>query len=231
MRKSVGFWLLILLGATVALIFGLEHVFPGTLDDPDTRMRMIYMVGWIALIGASVVGFARFNPKGALRNALIWVAVFLVLFGIYTFKDDASYVAQRMMGALVPAQGTAHEDGSVSFVAGSDGHYHIQAEVNGSPVTFILDTGASDIVLAPDDARRIGIDPTTLEYDQFAETANGTVRGAAIRLDSIAIGPIAMRQIPAAVNGADMSESLLGMEFLKRLKGWRVENGQLTLVP
>ena len=80
-------------------------------------------------------------------------------------------------------------------------------------------------------ARRIGIDPARLDYDQYAETANGTVRGAAIRLDSIAIGPIAMRQIPAAVNGADMSESLLGMEFLKRLKGWRVENGQLTLVP
>ena len=64
---------------------------------------------------------------------------------------------------------------------------------------------------------------------QFAETANGTVSGAAIRLDSLVIGSIDMNRLPATVNGADMSESLLGMEFLNRLHGWRVENGVLTL--
>jgi len=230
-RRSVGFWLLILLGATVALVFVLEQLFPGTLDDPDKRMRLIYRVGWLALVGATVVGYARFNPKGALRNAAIWVAIFLVLVGLYAFKNDAAFIGQRMLGALSPTQGTAHDDGTVTFPAGPDGHYRIQALVNGGRVTFMVDTGATDIVLAPNDARRIGIDPATLEYDQFAETANGTVRGAAIRLDSLSVGPIAMRQIPAAVNGADMSESLLGMEFLNCLHGWRVENGELTLVP
>ncbi len=95
----------------------------------------------------------------------------------------------------------------------------------------MVDTGATDIVLTPSDARRIGIDPANLEFDQFAETANGTVRGAAIRLDSLVIGPIGMGGLPATVNGADMSESLLGMEFLNRLHGWRVENGVLTLLP
>jgi aspartyl protease family protein len=230
-RRSVGFWLLVLLGGTVALVFLLEHVFPGTLDDPDTRMRVLSRVGWIALVGASVVGFARFNPKGAFRNALIWVAIFLGLIGIYAFKDDAAFVGQRMIGALVPTQGTTHDDGTISFPAGPDGHFHIQAEVNGSRVTFMVDSGASDIVLTPNDARRIGIDPADLEFDQFAETANGTVRGAAIRLDSFRIGTIGMSKLPASVNGADMSESLLGMAVLNRLHGWRVENGELTLVP
>ncbi|HSE74455.1 MAG TPA: TIGR02281 family clan AA aspartic protease, partial [Dongiaceae bacterium] len=93
------------------------------------------------------------------------------------------------------------------------------------------DTGATDIVLAPRDARRIGIDPDSLEFNRFAETANGTVRGAAIRLDSLEVGPITLNQVPATVNGADMSESLLGMAFLSRLHGWRVEGGELTLVP
>jgi aspartyl protease family protein len=95
----------------------------------------------------------------------------------------------------------------------------------------MVDTGATDIVLAPDDARRIGFDPATLVFDQFAETANGTVGGAAIRLDSLVVGSIEMNRLPATVNAADMSESLLGMEFLNRLHGWRVENGVLTLVP
>jgi aspartyl protease family protein len=230
-RHSVGFWLLILLGATVALVFILEQLYPGTLDDPDTRMSIIYRVGWIALIGASVLAFARARPKSALRNAAIWVAIFVVLTGILTFKDDAAFIGKRFIGALSPTQGMTHEDGSVSFPAGPDGHFYIQATVNGGRVTFMVDTGASDIVLTPNDARRIGFDPSRLEFDQLAETANGVVRGASVRLDNLVVGSIAMSGVPASVNEADMSESLLGMEFLNRLSGWRVENGVLTLVP
>jgi aspartyl protease family protein len=229
--RSVGFWLLVFLAATVALVFVLEQLFPGTLDDPDTRMDLIYRVGWIALIGSSVVAFARANPGSALRYGAIWVAIFLGIAGLYSFKNDAAFIGQRIMGALSPTQGVAHDDGTLSFDAGPDGHFRIQAQVNGGRVTFMVDTGATDVVLAPNDARRIGIDPASLVFDQFAETANGTVSGAAIRLDSLVVGSIEMNGLPATVNGADMSESLLGMEFLSRLHGWRVENGVLTLVP
>lgn len=231
MRRSVGFWLLILLGATVALVFVLNELYPGALDDPDSRMYLLTRIGWVALIGASVIGAARFNPKTALRQAAIWLAIILGLVGLYSFKNDAAYIGERFMGALSPTQGVAHDDGTLSFDAGPDGHFRIQARVNGGRVTFMVDTGASDVVLAPDDARRIGIDPATLVFDQFAETANGTVSGAAIQLDSLVVGSIEMNRLPATVNGADMSESLLGMEFLNRLHGWRVENGVLTLVP
>ena len=231
MKRSVGFWLLIMLGATVALVFLMEQLFPGTLDDPDARMEIIYRLGWIALIGASVITFARASPKSALRNAAIWVAIFVGLTGIIAFKEDAAFIGQRFMGAVSPMQGMAHDDGSVSFPAGPDGHFRIQALVNGGKVTFMVDTGASDIVLAPSDARRIGIDPDSLAFDQQAETANGMVLGASVRLASMTVGPIDMGELPATVNGADMSESLLGMEFLNRLRGWRVENGVLTLVP
>ena len=231
MKRSVAFWLLVFLGATVALVFVLDRMFPGTLDDPDARMRLIYRIGWLALVGSSVLAFARANPRSALRYGAIWAVIFLVLTGVFAFKNDAAYIGQRFMGALSPTQGVAHDDGTLSFDAGPDGHFRIQAEVNGGRVTFMVDTGASDVVLAPNDARRIGIDPATLVFDQFAETANGTVSGAAIRLDSLVVGSIEMNQLPATVNGADMSESLLGMEFLNRLHGWRVENGVLTLVP
>jgi aspartyl protease family protein len=229
--RTVGFWLLILLGATVALVFVLEQLFPGTLEDPDTRMRLITRLGWIALIGASVVTFARANPRTALRQGAIWVLIFLVLIGLYAFKNDAAFVGQRMLGALSPTQGTTRGDGTISFAAGPDGHFRVQALVNGRRVTFLVDTGATDIVLAPSDARRIGIEPENLVFDQFAQTANGTVSGAAVRLDSLVVGPVELGQLPVTVNGADMPESLLGMEFLGRLHGWRVENDELTLVP
>ena len=98
-------------------------------------------------------------------------------------------------------------------------------------VTFLVDTGATDVVLAPDDAQRIGCDMANLKFTQFAETANGTVRGAPVTLQSLIIGPIDITGMPATVNGAEMSDSLLGMAFLNRLSGWRVENGVLTLEP
>jgi aspartyl protease family protein len=220
-----------LLGATVALVFALERLYPGTLDDPDTRMSILYRVGWIALIGASVLAFARARPKSALRNAAIWVAIFVGVTGVMSFKDDAAFLGKRFIGALSPMQGMSHDDGSVSFPAGPDGHFYVQATVNGGRVTFMVDTGASDVVLTPNDARRIGFDLAGLEFDQLAETANGMVRGASIEIDSLVVGPIAMSGLRAAVNEADMSDSLLGMAFLNRLQGWRVENGVLTLVP
>jgi aspartyl protease family protein len=230
-RRSVGFWLLVFLGATVALVFVLERAFPGVLDDPDKRMAIIYRLGWIALIGASVLAFARGNPGSALRYGAIWVAIFLGLVGLYAFKNDAAFIGQRILGALAPTQGTTQADGTVSYPAGPDGHFYVQALVNGGRVTFMVDTGATDIVLAPGDARRIGFDPAGLVFDQLAETANGTVRGASILLDRLVVGPIVLARVPASVNEAEMSESLLGMAFLNRLSGWRVENGVLTLVP
>jgi aspartyl protease family protein len=166
-----------------------------------------------------------------LRNAAIWVAIFVGVTGVMSFKDDAAFLGKRFIGALSPMQGMSHDDGSVSFPAGPDGHFYVQATVNGGRVTFMVDTGASDVVLTPNDARRIGFDLAGLEFDQLAETANGMVRGASIEIDSLVVGPIAMSGLRAAVNEADMSDSLLGMAFLNRLQGWRVENGVLTLVP
>ena len=82
MTRSVGFWLLIFLAATVALVFGLNELYPGALDDPDSRMELIYRVGWIALIGSSVLAAARANPRTALRNAAIWLVIFLGVVGL-----------------------------------------------------------------------------------------------------------------------------------------------------
>lgn len=231
MRKSPWFWLVLMMGGTIALVLFLESRFPGTLSDPDNRMELIYRIGWIALLGSALIGGWRLQPKTALRNAAIWAAIFLLLIGFFSFRQDAGMIGQRIMSALSPTQGTLRDDGTISFEAGPDGHFRIQAIANGERVTFLVDTGATDVVLAPDDARRIGFDPENLSFTQVSETANGTVRGASVRLQSLIVGPIDFADMPATVNGAEMSDSLLGMEFLNRLSGWRVENGVLTLVP
>lgn len=231
MRRSSWFWFALFVGATVILVMFLESQFPGTLGDPDNRFDLALKLGWIALIAGSIIAGWRSRPRSSLRNAAIWVAIFLALVGFFAFRQEAGFIGQRMMSVLSPTQGTLEDDGTISFEAGPDGHFRIQAIVNAERVTFLVDTGATDVVLAPDDARRVGLDPASLSFTQFAQTANGTVRGAPVRLQSLIVGPIDLADLPATVNGADMSDSLLGMAFLNRLTGWRVQNGVLTLEP
>ncbi len=83
--------------------------------------------------------------------------------------------------------------------------------------------------MSPADARRIGFDPDRLRFTGFAETANGTVRTAAVRLGSIEIGPIRLHDLPASVNQAPMRGSLLGMSFLERLRSFEIRDGVLIL--
>jgi aspartyl protease family protein len=123
------------------------------------------------------------------------------------------------------------DDGGLEYVveADSSGHYLIEATVNGAPVTFLVDTGASDIVLTLDDARRVGLRPRSLEYTQRFATANGEVRGAPVVLREVRIGQARLFDVSASVNEAALDVSLLGMSFLEQLSGYEVERGRLIL--
>lgn len=165
------------------------------------------------------------------RNVGTIVGLFVALIGVYTFRHDAAWVADRMLRELDPSGPTEEADGTIALALGKDGHYYTRAEVNGVTITFMIDTGATDIVLAPSDAQRVGFDVASLNFSQETETANGIGRAAVISLDDLRIAHLEMRDLPARVNRAHMSDSLLGMEFLRRLHGWRVERGMLLLEP
>jgi aspartyl protease family protein len=113
--------------------------------------------------------------------------------------------------------------------AGSHGHFVIDAVVDGVPLTFLLDTGASEIVLTLDDARQLGFLPQSLEFSQRFRTANGEVRGAPVRLRELRIGQFSLYDLDASVNEAPLAISLLGMSFLDRLNGYQVKDGRLIL--
>jgi aspartyl protease family protein len=98
--------------------------------------------------------------------------------------------------------------------AADDGHYYIDTTVNGTNVRFVVDTGATNIVLTERDARRIGLNPDTLAYTGRASTANGMVLTAPVRLKSFLLGPFKDEDVRAMVNGGDLDTSLLGMSYL-----------------
>ena len=135
----------------------------------------------------------------------------------------------RLRSAVIP--GYPLESGSHEMVLseGEGGSYFVYGDVNGTRVRFLIDTGASDIVLSPSDADRIGIDRSSLDFGGRYETANGIGHGAHFVVDRLAVGNILMSDIPVSINQAGMSSSLLGMTFLRRLKSFRFSQHKLYL--
>jgi aspartyl protease family protein len=117
----------------------------------------------------------------------------------------------------------------MTILPGRNGHYEVEARVNGKPVRFMIDTGASGIVLNRKDAERVGLRPREHEFTQAARTANGVVRWAPVVLRDLHVGTLTLGQVEAAVNAGPLHVSLLGMDFLRRLKGYEVRNGRLVL--
>lgn len=109
------------------------------------------------------------------------------------------------------------------------GHYWVEALLNGEPVSFIVDTGASDVILAPGDARRLGFRVEQLRFDRRYGTANGEIQGAAVRLRELRIGQQSVYDLDAVVVDAPLGVSLLGVDFLRRLDGYEVRDGRLVL--
>lgn len=142
----------------------------------------------------------------------------------------ASFAAKRA-SATASARPEPAPDNPLEHVAeaGPGGHFVIEAAVNGIPITFLVDTGASDVVLTVDDARRLGLRPRTLDYSQRFETANGEVRAAPVTLRELRVGQFRLFDLPASVNQGALGVSLLGMSFLERLRGYEVADGRLIL--
>lgn len=129
-----------------------------------------------------------------------------------------------------PPRQQASGDGSTMVIApGEGGHFYVDADINGTGIGMVVDTGATLVTLSRDDAQRIGIEVYQLDYNGRANTANGVARTARVTLDEVTIGDITVRDVPAVVIETPMQISLLGMSFLRRLAGYGVERGRLVL--
>lgn len=120
---------------------------------------------------------------------------------------------------------------SAAILKGADGHFWAQAEVNGSPVRFLVDTGATAVALTPDDAERLGLDVRALRYGQRVTTATGRSRAAAVTLDTLSVGDVRLQNVSALVIEDGLDTSLLGMSYLGRLAGFEATREALFLRP
>lgn len=173
--------------------------------DEDSTARVLYLVVLLtALVGW---GFAEFRGKvgQGLRMATAWGAIFVAVLAGYGLWSDIRHTVN-------PVQ--TSEGGAITLPRAPDGHYYLRMDVGGEAVTFLVDTGATNVVLSQADARRLGFDPGSLVYTGFASTANGQVRTARVVLPEVALGPFRDERVRAYVTDGEMDGSLLGMDYL-----------------
>jgi aspartyl protease family protein len=119
--------------------------------------------------------------------------------------------------------------GEASIAKSGDGHFWADGEVDGHPVRFLIDTGATSVFLTSADARNLGIDPATLSYSQAVTTANGPAHAAPVKLGEITVGGAQVADVQAFVIDNGLETSLLGMSFLGRLTKFEATQDTLTL--
>lgn len=187
----------------------------------DNFMRAAYLILLLIAVGGFVIVEMRERPGKTLRQAAAWALIFLGAIAVAGLWPD-------IRNTVAPRQQML-EGGRLEVPMGRDGHYHLTAELNGQSVRFVVDTGATDIALTREDARRIGIDPDGLAYTQTAMTANGPVGSAPVRIRSFRLGDFEDSNVPASVNEGEMFGSLLGMSYLSRFARISIESGTLVL--
>lgn len=227
-ERRVLLWLAVLLGLAL-LTAGLVQAFPEATRTPQDWAGVAYALALLAFLSTRLLNRGGPPLGRSVRHAAIWVAILGGLALVVAFRDEIASVPQRLRLAFSDGAPVATGHHELTIPQDPDaGGFVVVGAVNGQRVSFIVDTGATDTVLAPDDARRIGLDFAALKFDGQAETANGVGRGAPF-VGKLQIGPIVRDNFRMAVNQAPMSRSLLGLSFLNGLESYEVRGRTLIL--
>ena len=180
---------------------------------------------YLSLLGGALlltyVLASRTNIGQMLQQMGIWILIFMGAIAVIGILPE-------IQNTVTPRQSVV--DGTTIVLPRSrDGHYYLTLNINNVPVQFVVDTGATQVVLTQKDAKRIGLNPLTLSYLGIANTANGTVRTAAVLLETVSLGTMKDTRVRAVVNDGQMNGSLLGMTYLNRFDSITIKNGELIL--
>ena len=230
-------WGLLLLLA-VGVIGGIALGDTGTIGGVDgaTFASLVASIALLIYFAGPYLAGQRGSLSKGVKDLLVWALIMLGLVAIYAFRDDAKLVYQRVAGEILPPGHTlsiADDEGqnrAVRIRRQPNGHFAARADVNGQTITMLVDTGASRIVLTQSDARAVGINVETLRYTTPARSANGLAYTAQTQVQSISVGSITMNNLSVMVaKPGALRESLLGMNFLTRLRSYEFSGDFLTL--
>jgi aspartyl protease family protein len=169
-----------------------------------------------------------------MRSVIVFAALALIA-AVVVPRYAGRTVAPPAPAAATPqpaAASAAEAVDSRSVIVPRDarGQFQVEARVDGRRLSFMVDTGASVVALTAADAASLGLHPTQREFIAEVRTANGTVRAAPVTLDTVEVGDLAVHNVAALVlPDAALSDNLLGLSFLSRLRRFEYSGGKLVL--
>jgi aspartyl protease family protein len=182
--------------------------------------NLIYLIVLLAMVGGWFFMQSREGLNKTLQYAAVWAMIFVGGAAAVGLWQDISRDSRQI---------SVSSADQIIVPRARDGHYYLTAKVNDAAIRFVVDTGATDMVLTQNDAARAGIDPATLTYLGRANTANGEVRTALVRLNDVQLGSVTDKDVSAVVNEGEMEQSLLGMGYLQRWGRIEITGGELIL--
>jgi len=188
----------------------------------DDIGQLIYLVILATVIGGYFIASAQQSLGETARAFVLWLLIFLGVAAGYGLWTD-------IQTDLAASQITT-EDDTILIPRSPDGHFYATVEVNGVATRFLVDTGATELVLTKDAAEAAGIDTDKLLFLGTARTANGEVETATAQIDTLSFGPFLDNSVRATVNGGELDISLLGQRYLGRFDRIEITSQGMELI-
>lgn len=191
----------------------------------DVMLGSVYILMAIMLVLGSLM-VRRERAAKLLTMAVAWIVIFAAGFVLFTFRDDFGYLAQRLRAEAIGSPVSEGRETRIPMAI--DGHFWVNAKLNGRDVRFLVDSGATMTTIDRETAKDAGIE-VSQRRDQFVRTGNGVIRVSSGRADELSVGTIVRRNVGLQVADND-DLNVLGMNYLSTLSRWGVEGRWLILV-
>jgi len=226
MDQKVARWLGLPVVAGMAVLLVLTSVAPGVLSGGTVLVGGVLLL----LLAVAVAGIHTASDirAGASMLMVLHPVMMFPLLAVLCLIGNVGDVGLEFWRHVTPA--SLERDG-VHFGRTDDGRFRPTLDVNGVSVRFVADTEAKHILLSPSDARRVGLDPSTMTFDVAIDGPDGPQSAAAITLKSISVWDSPITDVPALVSASDLAPSVLGRDFFDRTGGWGIKGNTLMVIP
>lgn len=196
----------------------------------DQNINLVFAIGALILVISALfshrIGFGQI-----VRTVLAWVAIFAIFIVIFSYQKELVGVWNKVTSELTGSNEQQVVGQTLRLRQSLDGHYWADAEVNGTPVRFLIDSGATTTAMTLKTAQAANIDIDEGGFPIYLNTANGTVEAQRGTIQSLQVGPMMAMDFPVVVAEAFGDANVLGMNFLSSMKSWRVEGMEMILEP
>lgn len=192
--------------------------------------ELIWLIMAIILVGSALIS-RRWSLTGALSMVLWWIAIFVTVLALFSYRTELGFVADRVKSEITGEAQQRIVGSTLRIRKSLDGHFWAEAMVNGHKMRFLIDSGASITAVSENAALEAGLNMDQSGFPMILTTANGAIEARRSNIAMLEIGPLKASDLSIVVSPAFGDVNVLGMNFLSQLRSWRVEGDEMILEP